>query len=165
MAFCFFAGIALCRCFQLLSLTPIVARLVTACSAAATVVCLSVDSLGVFAVFGFAGLIFGLAYQTGTINELLSSRPAMFLGKISFSFYMVHYIPLDLFLWLTSWEKWQFGVGTKITVLAALAVIAFLLSVATYVLVEVPFQGLGRRVSAAVVARLSRKLEPSSLEF
>ena len=156
MAFCFFAGIGLCRCFQLLRLTPVAARMVTSISAAVTLVCLAVDSAGVFAVFGFSGLIFGLAYQTGTINAILTSRTSMFLGKISFSFYMVHLIPLDLFVWLTSVEKWQFGVATKLALLAALAISAVLLSVVTYMLVEVPFQRLGRRVSAAISEKFAR---------
>jgi peptidoglycan/LPS O-acetylase OafA/YrhL len=48
---------------------------------------------------GFALLIFCLSFQLGALNGLLSSRIALFLGRISFPLYLIHLMPL---LWLAS---------------------------------------------------------------
>jgi peptidoglycan/LPS O-acetylase OafA/YrhL len=48
---------------------------------------------------GFAVLIFCLSFRTGALDRFLSSRPVMFLGRISFPLYLVHVMPL---LWLVS---------------------------------------------------------------
>lgn len=45
----------------------------------------------------FVLLIFALSFQTGWVNRLLASRPAVFLGRISFPLYLLHLMPL---LWL-----------------------------------------------------------------
>ena len=48
----------------------------------------------------FVLLIFCLSFgQDGALNRTLSSRPALFLGRISFPLYLLHLTPL---LWLTS---------------------------------------------------------------
>jgi len=41
-----------------------------------------------------AVLIFSLYFECGIINRLLSSQPAMFLGKISFPLYLLHVMPI-----------------------------------------------------------------------
>ncbi|MDT8871257.1 hypothetical protein RAA17_09660 [Komagataeibacter rhaeticus] len=50
-------------------------------------------------VFGFAALVFGLAYQRGAINAFLCSGPVMWLGRISFSFYLTHYLIIGILSW------------------------------------------------------------------
>ena len=45
----------------------------------------------------FAFLLYGLAFKRGVVNDILSSRIAMFLGNISFPLYLTHTVPL---LWL-----------------------------------------------------------------
>ena len=47
----------------------------------------------------FAVLIFCLSFRDGALNDLLSTRLALFLGKISFPLYLIHLTPL---LWLAS---------------------------------------------------------------
>jgi peptidoglycan/LPS O-acetylase OafA/YrhL len=47
----------------------------------------------------FALLIFCLSLRVGALNALLSSRPALFLGRISFPLYLIHLTPL---LWMAS---------------------------------------------------------------
>ncbi len=48
---------------------------------------------------GFALLIFSLSFRRGALSELLSSKTALILGRISFPLYLVHLMPL---LWLAS---------------------------------------------------------------
>ena len=50
-------------------------------------------------VFGFAWLLFGLTYQQDAVGKLLGSRVFLWLGVISFPFYMVHFILFKLFMW------------------------------------------------------------------
>lgn len=45
----------------------------------------------------FAALIFALFFQRDVIGRLLSSRVAMFMGKISFPLYLLHVMPLGAF--------------------------------------------------------------------
>jgi peptidoglycan/LPS O-acetylase OafA/YrhL len=162
MAFCFFAGICLCRCFQLVVLPLAIARIMTVVSICVIGLCLAVDSTGVFAVFGFAGLIFSLAYQTGIANTLVTSRPSMFLGKISFSFYLIHIIPLDFFLWWTetAGATWNPGLVVKLAILVALAGGCIFLAAVTYQFVEKPFQQLGRHITR----RVGRSKPPDFLQ-
>jgi peptidoglycan/LPS O-acetylase OafA/YrhL len=39
---------------------------------------------------GFTSIIFGLSYEQGILNKLLSSRPAVYGGTISYCIYMTH---------------------------------------------------------------------------
>ncbi len=56
--------------------------------------------------FLFALLLYGLAFQQGVVNGMLSSRPVVFLGEISFPLYLIHVAPL---LWLRYFMLSQWG--------------------------------------------------------
>jgi peptidoglycan/LPS O-acetylase OafA/YrhL len=150
MIFCFFAGICLCRCAQLVSLPAEAARILTAASLAAVVLCLLIDALGVLTIFGFAGLIFGLSCQTGGVSALFTSRFSMWLGRISFSFYMVHTIPINLLDWAAS--SGNLSPLVRVLMLGSTPIVCLGLAVFTYHFVEVPFQRLGRVAAKAVVS-------------
>ncbi len=84
MAFCFVAGIALQRCFRFWPAGEGWAALLTLASLGWILLCLTWRPLNLFAVLGFGGIILGLAYQRGPVDAVLTSGPAMFLGRISF---------------------------------------------------------------------------------
>jgi peptidoglycan/LPS O-acetylase OafA/YrhL len=146
MAFCFFAGIAVARLFHLWAIPRKTAAITTILFTLITLLFLWLDNLGTLIVFGFAGLIFGLAYGYGPINAFMTSSPIMFLGKISFSFYMVHIIPLSLFVWVLTDRTQGLGFLTKLLALACMPVACVALAMLTYEFIEIPFQRLGRKV-------------------
>jgi peptidoglycan/LPS O-acetylase OafA/YrhL len=157
MAFCFAAGVCLCRSFQLLEVSRVSAAILTLVSVAVIGACFWQDRLGLFSVFGFAGLIFGLAYRSGPVDRLLTTGPMMFLGRISFSLYLVHLPPLDLFDWLARQGINDSSVGAKSAALIGMIAACFVLATLTYHLVEVPFQRVGRHVSAGMAASLQAR--------
>lgn len=93
--------------------------------------------------FAFAALISSLSYQQGIINALLSSSPVMFLGKISFSLYLVHYTPLAVLEWLFVSKALPDTTEVVLTSIIAYTVVVLLLSVTLYYTVERPCQRLG----------------------
>lgn len=103
MACGFTAGMAICRARQLTG--DHAARLAgrIAIFAAVIVVGCCLFTYGKLAApAGFALTIFCLSFRTGGLDQILSSRPAMFLGRISFPLYLVHVTPL---LWLVSHNR------------------------------------------------------------
>jgi peptidoglycan/LPS O-acetylase OafA/YrhL len=147
---CFFAGICLCQFFHLRVIAPSTAKLLTLLSTIEIFICLECDWLGTFTVLGFAGLILGLAFEGGAISSLMKSRPCMFLGRISFSFYIVHIIPLNLFAWIIGDRILGFSTDAKMIVIGGIIGTCISLAVLTYKFVEVPFQRLGRRTAARI---------------
>lgn len=131
------AGVALARIFRL-SPSPVP---IAGVSAIIALVCLTFDSLAPLSVLGFAGLILGVAWNEGLVARLLSSRPAMFLGLISFSLYLTHH---TIFLAL-SWM----GVSPVVMVFAAMAV-----GWATYRLIEAPSHRHARQLERRSTVRL-----------
>lgn len=100
MAGGFIAGVALCKGWRLLPKRTAVWPAYT--SAASVIALLAVCFLPdthvlMTPIFGL--LILSLAFQVGLVSRALSSRPAMFLGRISFPLYLVHVTAL---LWLRS---------------------------------------------------------------
>jgi len=100
MACCFTAGMAICRARQLVP--DGAARWA---GTASILVCIAIGLACHFKYgrlltpAGFALLIFCLSFRAGSLDRLLSSRPVLFLGRISFPLYLVHVMPL---LWLVS---------------------------------------------------------------
>jgi peptidoglycan/LPS O-acetylase OafA/YrhL len=94
----------------------------------------------------FACLIFYLArYSTG-LQKLLSTRVLVFLGEISYSFYLIHYFCISLTNQLIDYSKFPGVLAIFITLL-----ISILFSALLYLFVEKPFKKLilGRKPSAA----------------
>jgi peptidoglycan/LPS O-acetylase OafA/YrhL len=111
--------------------------------------------------FLFALLLYGLAFQQGTVNTVLSSRPVVFLGEISFPLYLVHVAPL---LWLRYFmlsngakyapsEKWAF--------LMLWAGGCILTATLLHYFVEMPVHGWGRRWAGARLPQLDTALRNS----
>jgi peptidoglycan/LPS O-acetylase OafA/YrhL len=148
MAFCFAAGVSLCRSFQLISIPSAMITTLTLASIVLIAVCFGWAPIGTLSVFGFGGLIFGLAYSRGPVNRLMTTLPVMYLGRVSFSFYIVHLIPLELFEFFVLDAVRQSSIGIRLAALAMVVVTLFLLATLTYRTIEVPFQRLGRRVAA-----------------
>jgi peptidoglycan/LPS O-acetylase OafA/YrhL len=97
----------------------------------------------------FAVLLFALAFQQGGTTSLLSSRPMMFLGKISFPLYLTHGI---VFWWiryfmLNRLATWSHG-ETFILLTAALLGCVVLSTILNFA-VERPAHNIGRRWAAA----------------
>lgn len=91
----------------------------------------------------FAVLISCLSLSAGALNGLLSSRPAQFLGRISFPLYLIHLTPL---LWLSA----RIDIGALAPVQTAgllAAYVAFCIASAWLLhrLVERPMHGWARR--------------------
>lgn len=146
MIFGFVAGMSMARCFQLVRRSAGLANPVAWASVAVIVAALSVRSANMFVVFGFCGLIFALAFQKGPIDAALSSRPAMFLGRISFSLYMIHYVPLKMSLWLLQTRLQDTSLSVRVLCLVTIVVFCLALAVATHRYLELPFQRYARTV-------------------
>lgn len=149
MGCCFVAGIALQRCFRFWEAGAAGASALAMLSAAWIMLCLLWRPLNVFVVLGFGGIILGLAYRRGPVNAALESPLALFLGRISFSFYVVHYIPLRLSLWLFQTRLHDTPLWLRAGYLVAL--FGFCVGAATVLQrwFELPCQRLARRVLRA----------------
>jgi peptidoglycan/LPS O-acetylase OafA/YrhL len=100
MALQLIAGIALCQYFRLSSDNKFAAATAAIAGIAILLFCFFLPALGAVTPLLFACLILGLAYQKGSTFKLLSSRPVVFMGEISYSFYLCHWIMIHLTLWL-----------------------------------------------------------------
>ncbi len=124
-------------------------------SVAAGGVLLILPTLSILIPLAFTFLIGALSYQRGIISALLSSPPMMFLGRISFSIYLVHYTPLAVLEWLLIRKTIP---NTTINVTASVflyVVTVLLLSVMLHYAVERPCQHMGR----IFIRRSDRRLQ------
>ena len=149
MIFCFATGIAMNRAYQLTSdrwmsaATPLT---VAACVFIAVTWLKPVAP--VLDAFGFAALILGLAYQRGPVDAMLASRPLLFLGRISFSFYLVHFLIISFVAWsVGDWLAAQPS-GIRVAGLGGVIVLCVGAGLMCYELIEKPSQKLGRRLAA-----------------
>ena len=85
---------------------------------------------------GFAALIFALALETGGLARMLGSRVLTYLGEISYSTYLVHFLLFVLFKLVFVKGSPQIGYGQ----LAAYLALVLLASAVLYHLVEKPAQ-------------------------
>lgn len=149
--FGFTAGACMARAFQLRPTSPKATSWLGAplawVSVAIIAATLSEPRLNMFIVFGFCGLIYALAFQRGAIDAMLSSGPAMFLGRISFSLYMIHYIPLKLSIWALQTHLGAASLGLRVACLLALPLICIGLALIAYNVVELPFQRFARSIA------------------
>lgn len=160
MAFCFFAGVCAYRSFMLLgadfqpwaSPVTLLAVLFLGLTMLAPVAPL-LDA------FGFAALIFGLGHGTGPVDRLLTTRPAMLMGKISFSFYLTHLLLIEFFFWAFAATLRQRSIPDRVVSVLGLVVMCFLLATLLYVSIEKPFQRLGKRMIRDWRARAPRPVE------
>lgn len=146
MASCFATGIALFRLWALAGESAKRwARWITAGSALAIVILCSVSFAGPSINFCFASLLYGLAFQQGIVNTVLSSRVVVFLGEISFPLYLTHFVPV---LWLKYYLRFQDPPYSHIQVWISLlcwAIACIVIATVLHYAVENPFHAWGRR--------------------
>ena len=94
----------------------------------------------------FAILLYGLAFQHGVVNRALSSRAALFFGRVSFPLYLTHAVML---LWATSILREHAGLSAwaQATLLGSAVAGSILLATLLHYAVERPAHALGRRWS------------------
>lgn len=150
MLFCSFAGVCLYRCFAMMERPPVHPDLLCGIGIAVPVATMFVPVASMLDVFGFAALILGLAYQRGTINRAFASRPALFMGKISFSFALVHGVLIAFTEWCLRKPFLEhsrlFGAGWLLAIVLSCVLLGILLHAA----VEIPGLRVGRRVNDAL---------------
>ena len=144
MIFGFIAGMGMARCYHLTRDAAWIGNPLALASLAFIAITLAVPWANMFIVFGFTGLIFALAFQRGPVNAALSSRTSMFLGRISFSLYMVHYVPLKISVWLAQTVFAESALPTRIFCLVAIVGVCLALAMLTYRCVELPMQRYAR---------------------
>lgn len=86
----------------------------------------------------FALLVFGLGEEHGVAARLLASRPMLYLGEISYSLYLVHWLAMGatVKLWTAAFGAPQGG--EALVVAALVAAISFLSAIALYRWIEAP---------------------------
>ena len=93
-------------------------------------------------VLGAAAIISGVNGR-GASNYLLSAPPVTFIGKISYSLYLVHWPMICLSQIVTGWA----GSKTKVAILIAIVVLSW----ASWRFVETPFRRLTRIIPPRAV--------------
>ncbi|MFL6548848.1 MAG: acyltransferase family protein [Povalibacter sp.] len=146
MALQFSAGICLCQYFHLRGeQSPHAAKLADCSVVAIVLISLFVPGLGAVMPMLFACLVLGLAYQRGFAFKALSSRPVVFMGEISYSFYLVHWLMMHLYFWVMKSHMISRGASEAMLWVGWLAV--GIVAYALYRLVELPGRRLGRSVA------------------
>ena len=146
MLFCFISGIMLSRLHMLWPGGRSYGTVMTIAALLAIALALSTGPANNFTVFALALLVFGLAYQTGPVARVMSSPVAMFMGRISFSFYLVHYIPLRLALWAFGPQMAAAPLPTRVLCLLLVAGFCVAAACLLHHYVELPSQGIGRSI-------------------
>jgi peptidoglycan/LPS O-acetylase OafA/YrhL len=152
MAACFVTGIAILRLAALSAESASKwAGWMTAISAAGILVAGSLPGGGILLNFFFAVLLYGLTFQRGVINKMLSGRVAVFLGEISFPLYLVHFMPL-------TWIKYEvltngavYSAEWRHIALLCWFIGSLMLASILHYFVEKPVHALGRRWAGARV--------------
>jgi peptidoglycan/LPS O-acetylase OafA/YrhL len=104
-----------------------------------------VDSGALTAVL-FLPVVVALSVGTGPLVALLSTRPMLYGGRISFSLYMIHEPVHTAWDWAVRQYRIDIPMSTAKLVVVGLIVAAVLLSVLLYHLVEEPAQRWMRRM-------------------
>jgi len=96
----------------------------------------------------FALLVFGLGEERGIVARLLASQPMRFLGEISYSLYLIHWLAMgaSVKLWTRAFGPPQGG--WTLLVAAIATVVSLVAATAIYRLVEAPARQAVRRFLA-----------------
>ncbi len=91
-------------------------------------------------------LVIAAAGSTGWFKSLLSLRPAMFVGTVSYSLYLIHYLVLVIvFRWASAQNVVEWSDGFQLVVLAGAIGAVFIATLVMYYLVERPSRRWIRR--------------------
>ena len=96
--------------------------------------------------FVFAAIIFSVCLG-GWVDTLLRRRPFLFLGRASYSLYLIH---LPILFAMTYWLQPKIGIAAVVLIAPVLSLIA---ARAMYSLIEVPGISAGRTVAAMFARR------------
>lgn len=127
-----------------------------------TAMCYAPGAAIVLTIPIFVGAVFILQDDRGPIAKALSSAPAQFLGKISYSIYMVHFFVIVIvFIVLkrigrlptvldpiTQVPTMQVNPWAGDVLVAAVLLLIVLLSALTFAVIEQPARLVGRRIAA-----------------
>jgi peptidoglycan/LPS O-acetylase OafA/YrhL len=98
-------------------------------------------------IFTFGVLIF--SQERGVLSNLLQSKVAQFLGKISYSIYLNHFIVLWVFYQLMTMLGWdRHSYGLSVLSLVIIFALTILISSFTYEWVELPW---GRKIKSWLI--------------
>ena len=152
----FAAGAAMCRFVAVARVSDMQVKIAALAAVGLGAALMLTSTFAILMPFAFAILIPALAYRVGIVDRLLSGRFAMFFGRISFSFYLVHFTPLMLL-------EWAFRSGrlspTPIVEAVSLVGYGILVVVASMLLhhgIERPCQRWGHRIIERIQRRKPR---------
>lgn len=103
-----------------------------------------------FSVLAFGFLIMSLAHHEGWLNRSLSTKTAVFLGEISYSLYLMHFIVMQM----EGWYIGRFpphGTALKMALSAGLVAAILAVSICTWMWVERPARSIGRTLADRLV--------------
>lgn len=110
---------------------------------AALAACFSWPALAPLSVLPFGYLILSLAQHDGSLQWLTSRKLIVFLGEISFSLYLMHWILIQISEWFASWLGRSFAQTASVLLLPEMLLVA----IVTWHFVEKPARGLGRAIA------------------
>lgn len=112
-----------------------------------------------FVVLPFAFLIVSLAHRQGRLHRVLSSPPAMFLGEISYSVYLFHWMLIQVAEWYAD-RAGLAGAAAAVWLCAVLAASVLVVSTLTWRWVERPARSFGRRLADRLAPQPGMPEEP-----
>lgn len=96
-------------------------------------------------LFGISFLIIGIALSK--YNTIIIVNPIInYIGKISFSMYLVHFAVLHWLLHFNFTDYFNEGILNYITRFYLVIILTVIISTITYYLIEIPFQNYGRKI-------------------
>jgi peptidoglycan/LPS O-acetylase OafA/YrhL len=107
-------------------------------------------------------LLFGAMLLAYRPTRLLVNPFTRYIGKVSYSVYLTHFVGLHLFMWASHvwYEPWKGARPSFLLAYPCVLGIATIISTITFRMVEVPGQSLGRRL----IARLESRPQPAPTE-
>jgi peptidoglycan/LPS O-acetylase OafA/YrhL len=119
-------------------------------------IALSAPALNLLAAFGFALVVLVAAARKGPLHMVLSSRPVVFLGDISYSIYLLHWIVVQVFIRVVPLPD-NGGPPLLLRIITCVTIV-FCLAWVSYRVVELPARRWGRSLgqSPARVGAVSR---------
>lgn len=96
-------------------------------------------------LFGFGFLLLGLALSKFRF-EVIVNPVVNYIGKISFSMYLVHFAVLHWLSYHNFVEYFENGIFNYVTRLFIVLIITVIISSVLYNFIEVPFQEFGKRI-------------------